>query len=214
VGESEFYIKIDKKKINERIFEGLPASFNLTTLMPLAMQFVNSEQEGLPISLMLETKNNANSNLNFTITVEDEKGNVNDNQSQLVLKKVQAEYTYILNLLSTKGHYFVTVSSATDLSVTVLLVRKELTHLSPFKNYFFNKNGVYQIFTGQKNVLMELFNCVGDFNLLASKNIKDTQAAAQNDSKSITLRRPNYGGHYVIGVEGIFGSYFMSINAK
>ena len=149
---------------------------------------------------MLEIKNEADYNLNFTVTVEDYKGNVIDDQKKLVLNKVQAESTYILNLLSTNGHYYVSVSSLTDLNITVLLVRKELTHLSPFKNYFFNKNGVYQIFTGQKNVLMELFNCVGDFNLIASKNIKDTQSLPKKDSKSITLRRPNYGGHYVVGV--------------
>lgn len=88
---------------------------------------------------------------------------------------MQAENTYILNLLSIKGHYYVAVSSLVDLNITVLLVRKELTHLSPIKNYFFNKNGVYQVFAGQKNVLMELFNCVGDFNLFASKVYKDTQ---------------------------------------
>ena len=43
VTESEFYIKVDKNKVTERIFEGLPASFNMSNIMPLALQFVNGE---------------------------------------------------------------------------------------------------------------------------------------------------------------------------
>jgi hypothetical protein len=96
------------------------------------------------------------------------------------LKKVQAENTYILTLLSLKGYYYLTISTNVRLNATILLVRKELTHLSPNRNYFLNGNGVYQIFTDQRKVLMEIFNCDGDLNLLASKNIKDTQNIAKN----------------------------------
>jgi len=48
---------------------------------------------------------------------------------------------------------------------------------------------------------------------MASKDIKDTQSTNKSESP-ITLRRPNYAGHYVIGVEGIFGSYYMQVNSK
>lgn len=83
-------------------------------------------------------------------------------------------------MLRIKGYYYVSISSNVRLNATVLLVRKELTHLSPNRNYFLNGNGVYQIFTDQRKVLMEIFNCAGDFNLIASKNIKDTQNVITN----------------------------------
>ena len=72
------------------------------------------------------------------------------------------------------------ISTNVRLNATILLVRKELTHLSPNRNYFFNNKGVYQIFTDQRKVIMEIFNCGGDLNIIASKNIKDTQNIPNN----------------------------------
>jgi hypothetical protein len=70
------------------------------------------------------------------------------------------------------------------------------------------------MFTRQKNVLVEIYNCKGDLYLLASKDIKDTEQLPRNTSSPIVLRRPNYGGHYVLGVEGIFGNYFFRVKTK
>lgn len=105
------------------------------------------------------------------------------------------------------------VLSKQKINITVVLLNKALTHLVPHESHLFNTEGVYQLFTNSQNVLVEVFNCQGDFYLLASKDIKDTQASNTSESP-ISLRRPNYAGHYVIGVQGIFGSYFMKVNSK
>ena len=146
---------------------------------------------------------------------EDQAGTKLDNQTALLLDTVSSgKGTYILSLTNFRGAYFVTVSSQASVNVTVTLFNKELTHLIPHKQQLFDKEGVYQLFTNQQNVLVEVFNCQGDFLLLASKSLKDTQLLARDKDSPITLRRPNYAGHYVLGVEGIFGSYYLRVNSK
>ena len=62
--------------------------------------------------------------------------------------------------------------------------------------------------------MVELFNCQGDFSIQASKDYKILNKMSRNVSSPISLRRPNYAGHYVLGVEGIFGSYYMRVDSK
>lgn len=121
---------------------------------------------------------------------------------------------YLLTLQNFGGSYFITITCTGYNNITLLLLNEQLTHLSPAQTYFFNREGVYQIFSNQSRALVEVLDCQGNFYLLASKDIKDTRDLARNSSSPIALRRPNYGGHYVFGVEGIYGSYFLRVKGK
>ena len=122
--------------------------------------------------------------------------------------------TFVLNLKNFKGTYFVTLNFNASVNITVLLFDKKLTHIKPNQLHLFDKEGLYHIFTKKQNVLVEIFNCQGDFSILASKDSQDLQNMSRNKSSPITLRRPNYAGHYVIGVEGMFGSYYMRVDSR
>lgn len=77
----------------------------------------------------------------------------------------------MVNLKSIKGSYFVSVTCKDNVNITALLIREQLTHISPLKDYFFDKEGVYQMFTNNSNVLAEVYSCQGDLYLLASKKL-------------------------------------------
>lgn len=62
--------------------------------------------------------------------------------------------------------------------------------------------------------MVEIFNCIGDFSVTASQDYQGVTDPFTTNSSLITLKRPNYGGHYVFGVEDVLGSYFLKINNK
>jgi hypothetical protein len=63
--------------------------------------------------------------------------------------------------------------------------------------------------------MVEIFNCKGDLAVTASEDYQDITNPAVANSSLITLKRPNYGGHYVFGVENMHEvSYFLKIANK
>jgi hypothetical protein len=216
--ESTFYLKVSKRRVAEAVFEGLPASFQLAASMPLPLQFINGQDLSQPLSLMVNIEDFSLSltppALDFQVSAEDQNGtSISNASSLLLLMTPSGRGTYSLSLQNFKGTYYITISSKATLNITVILFDSNLTHLVPFDNHFFDKEGVYQLFTNSQNVLVEVFNCQGDFELIASKDYKDMKAS-DGQVSPIALRRPNYAGHYVLGIEGIFGSYYMRVNSK
>jgi hypothetical protein len=60
--------------------------------------------------------------------------------------------------------------------------------------------------------MVEIFNCKGDLSVTASKDYQDI--TNPNSTTLLLLKRPNYGGHYVFGVEDVKGSYFLKVDNK
>jgi hypothetical protein len=60
--------------------------------------------------------------------------------------------------------------------------------------------------------MVEIFNCKGDLSVTASKDYQNITSL--DSSNLLSLKRPNYGGHYVFGVEDVLGSYFLKVNNK
>lgn len=54
--ESEYYLKIDKLHATERIFEGLPSSFEVPDVMPISVEFINSQELTKPLTLMVDVR--------------------------------------------------------------------------------------------------------------------------------------------------------------
>jgi len=89
-----------------------------------------------------------------------------------------------------------------------------LTHLTPAANHLFDNEGIFELYSNDQNVMVEIFNCIGDFSVTASQDYQGVTDPFTTNSSLITLKRPNYGGHYVFGVEDVLGSYFLKINNK
>lgn len=63
-------------------------------------------------------------------------------------------------------------------------------------------------------MLIEVFNCQGEMDLIGSRDQRDMARNLTTDHSPIKLSRPNYGGHYVYNVELVFASYFLRITNK
>lgn len=127
-------------------------------------------------------------------------------------KIARSENTYIITLDNVKASYFMSISSQDTVVANVLLVENKINQLFPAKNYYFNNKGVYQISSNNQNVLVEAFNCEGELTIeaLSSINIQ------QSYYNSIDLKRPNYGGHFVFGLQPnkTLHSYYILVNNK
>ena len=53
VTEAEFYLKIDRNSVVERIFEGMPSTHWLEKDLPLSLQFNNGQDINQPLSLII-----------------------------------------------------------------------------------------------------------------------------------------------------------------
>jgi hypothetical protein len=111
------------------------------------------------------------------------------------------------------GTYFINITSNLHFNVTFLLFQNQLTHLTPAANHLFDKEGIFQLTSNDQHVMVEIFNCRGDLTVAASNNYQAIVDATDNTSL-ITLKRPNYAGHYVFAVQDGLGSYFLKVSNK
>lgn len=86
VAEAHYYIRVDKNVLTERIFEGLPASFQMSYSHPISVEFSSGQNISSPLTLMVNAKGNFGRlfPLEFAITGEDENGQPVENQSLLI----------------------------------------------------------------------------------------------------------------------------------
>lgn len=98
-----------------------------------------------------------------------------------------------------EGRYFLAINTNIPVNVTLLLIKTTHTYISPKRNYLFEEEGVYQIYSNHKNVLLEIFNCKGEVQLISSREEKE-MAFDYSGKSPIEIQRPNYGGHYIFGL--------------
>lgn len=73
---------------------------------------------------------------------------------------------------------------------------------------------MYQVYSSYNKVLIEVFNCQGELDMIGSRDQRDMARNLTTDHSPIKLSRPNYGGHYVYNVELVFASYFLRVTNK
>ena len=84
-----------------------------------------------------------------------------------------------------------------------------------------NKQGTFELYSPNKSVMVELFPCSGELQVIGTENYSDFQyydskkhfrpGQTQNE---IELEENNYAGHYVISYEPIEGQYFIRVKGK
>jgi hypothetical protein len=87
-----------------------------------------------------------------------------------LLKSItKSDSTYAISLKNIEERYYLAINTNLPTNVTLLLVKASLTYISPKRNYLFEEEGVYQIYSNNKNVLVEVFNCQGEVSLIGSQ---------------------------------------------
>lgn len=61
--------------------------------------------------------------------------------------------------------------------------------------------------------MIEIYSCWGDLSIDASSTYKDFSNSDKHYGE-IVLEQNNYGGHYVVNAESIFGEYFIKVSKK
>lgn len=74
-----------------------------------------------------------------------------------------------MNLANIEGRYFLAINTNIAVNITLLLIKTSLTYLSPKHNYLLKEEGIYQVYSNNKNILAEVFNCQGEINLIGSQ---------------------------------------------
>jgi hypothetical protein len=128
----------------------------------------------------------------------------------------RSDNTFRINLKNIEARYFLAIKTNASVNATLLLVKNSLSYISPKRNYLFEGEGVYQIYSNNRNVMVEIFNCQGDVALMGSRYEREMGADYVSQSP-IEIKRPNfgnYGGHYVFGIETDFPSYYIRVSNK
>ena len=72
--------------------------------------------------------------------------------------------------------------------------------------YMLNKPSVFEIYSPGKSIIIEVFSCKGDIDVLAGSNYNKLM---QEDESNVRLEHANYAGHYVITSSNLSGEYYL-----
>jgi hypothetical protein len=71
-----------------------------------------------------------------------------------------------------------------------------MTHLLAGRTVLVSKPSIFQIFSPGDSVMVEVFSCIGDIEVMASRNY--SKLAGGEQEGVVRMEHANYGGHYVI----------------
>lgn len=217
LADSSYTIKVSKESINSRIFEGIPYYYNFQNNETIKLEFLNlnspnQQSNSLNILVDLIDFDAASPTLAAAAIFESKEGAA---PAFLPISSLQLSDNVVYNIeLPLKmGTYYIslTVNQAANTSIT--LVKQSLIHLAPSSSAIMFKPALFELYSASKAAMIEVFTCYGDLRISASSNynnLSDSKASLNE----IVLEQSNYGGHFVINAEQIFGEYFIKVMAR
>ena len=97
---------------------------------------------------------------------------------------------------SIKGTYFISINATSNVTVSLILVKKKLTHLMSSNANLFTEKGTFEIYTPGNNLMIVVDSCIGEVEVKASD--KYEALAGESTSAPVLLEHANYGGHYIV----------------
>lgn len=98
--------------------------------------------------------------------------------------------------------------------IAFILAKESIIHLSPSANVIMQKEAVFELFSGRKLTMIEVFTCWGDTGVDSSHSYSNFSRTRATDSSEIIMEHNNYGGHYVISAEDINEEYFIRVFSR
>jgi hypothetical protein len=217
--DSSYSLKASKLNVTSRIFEGIPAYVTLVKDQPVLLEFLNLKSPllnaGNTLNLLVDAIDIFGQQEDFQLTaavsIEAEEGG--QPQEMRVNSVTRSEDTFNLEMPLRVGSYYISLRGSSDAVVTVILAKEALIHLKPSANAIMLREGVFQLFSDQKSAMIEVFTCWGELALAATDNYLDF-AKRDSPSSEVVLEQNNYGGHYVVSAEDIFGEYFVRVASR
>lgn len=159
----------------------------------------------------METKSSTAPRVTVTATHESQEGaNPVDLQ---IASLVQSDSVYNIELPLKVGTYYIKVSIDLNAKTSIILAKENLIHLRPSSNAIMFKEGVYELYSSNRAAMIEIFTCYGEISVDASSTYKDFSTPDKQYGE-IILEQNNYGGHFVINADSIFGEYFIKVSNK
>lgn len=77
-----------------------------------------------------------------------------------VVKKSEKSWNYMFK--SIKGTYFISMNATSNVTVSLILVKKKLTHLMSSNANLFTEKGTFEIYTPGNNLMIVVDSCLGE----------------------------------------------------
>jgi hypothetical protein len=158
---------------------------------------------------LLEHKNNTNITVNAAFESKEGEAPVDLPITNLV----KSDSVYNIEIPLKVGTYYIKIGMNLGVKTSIILVKQSLIHLRPSTNAIMFKEGVFELYSSDRSAMIEIFACWGDISVDASSSYKDLSATGQQYGE-VVLEQNNYGGHFVINAENIYGEYFIKVGNK
>jgi hypothetical protein len=111
------------------------------------------------------------------------------------------------------GTYYIRIRMDVGARTSIMLAKQSLIHLRPSSNVIMFKEGVFELYSSSRPAMIEVFSCWGEISVDASSNYNDLSTSERMYGE-IILEQNNFGGHFVINAENIYGEYFIKVGNR
>ena len=217
LASSSYTIKVGKEAATSRIFEGIPYYYDFKGNETVRLEFLNlnsPDQHANSLNLLVDLIDfdAATPALTATAAFESTEG-----AAAVALPisslRLSDNVVYNIELPLKTGTYYISLAFDRAASTSITLVKQSLVHLAPSSSAVLFKPALFELYSAGKAAMIEVFTCYGDLRIAASRNYNNL-SGSNAKLNEIVLEQRNYGGHFVINAEQVFGEYFIKVMAR